>query len=261
MSGWRWGRRPGPGAPIGPGGLGGRGRPSRPGGPPRVQAASRVQELVPIRYGRMLVSPFTFYRGAALDHGLGPVHHPPVRTQRPGLRRRPPEQLRRVRLGRAQPGLRPQRLRRDPARTLGVGREAAGRQPGHRRSRPGVLRQGASRRGPGGGRGLPDRDGQAGHHAGPRRLVRPHGHREGAGGDRGRSRAERSQECGQGRHKELSKVKARADKTAGQGQDPGQHAGAGEADPGGRRRDPLRQRPAPDGAHRGAAPRDGRAVP
>jgi uncharacterized protein (DUF2252 family) len=30
------------------------------------QATSRVQELVPIRYGRMLVSPFTFYRGAAL---------------------------------------------------------------------------------------------------------------------------------------------------------------------------------------------------
>ncbi len=29
------------------------------------QTASRVQELVPIRYGRMLVSPFTFYRGAA----------------------------------------------------------------------------------------------------------------------------------------------------------------------------------------------------
>ena len=30
------------------------------------QTASRVPELVPIRYGRMLVSPFTFYRGAAL---------------------------------------------------------------------------------------------------------------------------------------------------------------------------------------------------
>ena len=29
------------------------------------QAESRVQELVPIRYGRMLVSPFTFFRGAA----------------------------------------------------------------------------------------------------------------------------------------------------------------------------------------------------
>ena len=30
------------------------------------QAATRVPELVPIRYGRMLVSPFTFYRGAAM---------------------------------------------------------------------------------------------------------------------------------------------------------------------------------------------------
>jgi uncharacterized protein (DUF2252 family) len=30
------------------------------------QAATRVPELVPIRYGRMLVSPFAFYRGAAL---------------------------------------------------------------------------------------------------------------------------------------------------------------------------------------------------
>src|SRR5436190_19619658 len=29
------------------------------------QAASRVPELVPIRYGRMLVSPFTYFRGAA----------------------------------------------------------------------------------------------------------------------------------------------------------------------------------------------------
>ena len=30
------------------------------------QAGSRVPDLVPIRYGRMMVSPFTFYRGAAL---------------------------------------------------------------------------------------------------------------------------------------------------------------------------------------------------
>ena len=30
------------------------------------QATTRVQELVPIRYGRMLTSPFAFYRGAAL---------------------------------------------------------------------------------------------------------------------------------------------------------------------------------------------------
>ena len=30
------------------------------------QADTRVPELVPIRHGRMLVSPFTYYRGAAL---------------------------------------------------------------------------------------------------------------------------------------------------------------------------------------------------
>ena len=30
------------------------------------QAKTRVPELVPIRYGRMAVSPFTFFRGAAL---------------------------------------------------------------------------------------------------------------------------------------------------------------------------------------------------
>src|SRR5260370_1868126 len=30
------------------------------------QAASRVPELLPIRYGRMLTSPFSFFRGAAL---------------------------------------------------------------------------------------------------------------------------------------------------------------------------------------------------
>src|SRR5436305_5850609 len=30
------------------------------------QGPSRVPELLPIRYGRMMVSPFTFYRGAAL---------------------------------------------------------------------------------------------------------------------------------------------------------------------------------------------------
>jgi uncharacterized protein (DUF2252 family) len=40
------------------------------------QAASRVPELVPIRYGRMLLSPFAFYRGAALimaaDLAAGP---------------------------------------------------------------------------------------------------------------------------------------------------------------------------------------------
>ena len=43
----------------------GPGRPD-PLGLLEEQAKSRVPELVPIRWGRMMVSPFTFYRGAAL---------------------------------------------------------------------------------------------------------------------------------------------------------------------------------------------------
>jgi uncharacterized protein (DUF2252 family) len=43
----------------------GPGRPD-PLGLLEQQAKSRVPELVPIRWGRMMVSPFTFYRGAAL---------------------------------------------------------------------------------------------------------------------------------------------------------------------------------------------------
>ena len=37
---------------------------------------TRVQELVPIRYGRMLVSPFTFYRGAAAVMAADLAHTP-----------------------------------------------------------------------------------------------------------------------------------------------------------------------------------------
>jgi uncharacterized protein (DUF2252 family) len=44
---------------------------------------SRVPELVPIRYGRMLVSPFTFYRGAAaiMAHDLAPTTRSGLRVQ------------------------------------------------------------------------------------------------------------------------------------------------------------------------------------
>jgi uncharacterized protein (DUF2252 family) len=44
------------------------------------QAKSRVPELVPIRYGRMLVSPFTFYRGGAMI-----MAHDLAATPRSGL--------------------------------------------------------------------------------------------------------------------------------------------------------------------------------
>ncbi len=46
-----------------------------------AQAATRVPELVPVRYGRMLVSPFTFYRGAAAV-----MAHDLASTPRAGLR-------------------------------------------------------------------------------------------------------------------------------------------------------------------------------
>jgi hypothetical protein len=36
------------------------------------QAETRVPELMPIRYGRMAVSPFTYYRGAALPMAADP---------------------------------------------------------------------------------------------------------------------------------------------------------------------------------------------
>ena len=92
------------------------------------QAASRVPELVPIRYGRMLVSPFTFYRGAALIMAADLAGTAAVGDHHADLRRRPPDELRRVRLTRAPDGVRPQRLRRDLPRAVGVGRQATGSQ-------------------------------------------------------------------------------------------------------------------------------------
>ena len=89
------------------------------------QGKSRVPELVPIRYGRMLVSPFTFFRGAALIMASDLAATAALRPQRAALRRRPPVQLRGVRLARAAADVRHQRLRRDPPRPVGVGREAA----------------------------------------------------------------------------------------------------------------------------------------
>jgi len=48
-----------------------------------AQATSRVPELVPVRYGRILVSPFTFYRGAAavMAHDLAPTPRAGLQAQ------------------------------------------------------------------------------------------------------------------------------------------------------------------------------------
>ena len=42
----------------------------------KQSSEGRVPELIPIRYGRMLVSPFTFYRGAALHMAADLAHTP-----------------------------------------------------------------------------------------------------------------------------------------------------------------------------------------
>src|SRR5437763_1703610 len=55
------------------------------------QARSRVPELVPIRYGRMLVSPFSLYRGAALvmANDLAATPRSGLLAQRSGAPRHP----------------------------------------------------------------------------------------------------------------------------------------------------------------------------
>ena len=106
------------------------------------QAKTRVPELVPIRYGRMLVSPFTFYRGAALIMAQRPRGDAALGADRAVLRRRAPVELRRVRLARAAAGVRRQRLRRDAPGAVGVGRQAPGREHADRGARQRLRRQG-----------------------------------------------------------------------------------------------------------------------
>ena len=50
------------------------------------QAESRLPDLVPIRYGRMMVSPSTFYRGAALIMAADLVGHSDLRCDGPAVR-------------------------------------------------------------------------------------------------------------------------------------------------------------------------------
>ena len=48
-----------------------------------ANAPARIEELAPIRYGRMLTSPFAFYRGAAaiMAHDLAPLPRTGLRVQ------------------------------------------------------------------------------------------------------------------------------------------------------------------------------------
>ena len=152
-----------------------------------AQAQTRVPELVPIRYGRMLVSPFTFYRGAAkiMAHDLAgtPAFGPPGAV----LRRRPPVELRRVRLAGATAGVRHQRLRRDASGTVGVGRQAARGEHADRRPRQRLRRQGPGPDRARDGRPVPQRDARVRRDDQPRGVVRAPRDRDAAEGARGRS--------------------------------------------------------------------------
>ncbi len=93
------------------------------------------------------------------DHGRRPGGDAALGPARAVLRRRAPVELRRVRLARAPAGVRRQRLRRDAAGTVGVGRQAPGREHADRSARQRLPRQGPE---PGGARHrrvLPHRDG------------------------------------------------------------------------------------------------------
>ena len=97
------------------------------------QNPTREPDLVPVRHGRMMVSPFTFYRGAAKIMAADLAGTPTAGLARAAVRGRAPVQLRGVRLPGAATGVRPQRLRRDPARAVRVRRETDGGQLHHRR--------------------------------------------------------------------------------------------------------------------------------
>ena len=188
-------------------------------------------------------------RGAA--DGGGPGRHACLGAAGAVVRGRAPVEFRRVRLAGAAAGLRRQRLRRDPARPVRVGRQAAGREPGRGRAGQRLPRQGPPQDRSGGGRGLPHRDARVRRAALPGRLVRAPGHRAGA---------ERVPVPGQGEKAQGVR------EAAGQGPHPGQHPGAGQAHHRGRRAAADHQRPADDrpgrgGLQRRAGRRDLRADP
>ena len=183
-SGWLGARRRGRRCPgratrsSAPARTGSTGRPA--GGP----GATRVPELLPIRYGRMaVVAVHVLPRCGAAD-GERPGRHAAVRAHRAGLRGRPPGQLRGVRLARSGIWCSTSTTSTRPCpgpwewdvKRLATSLEIAGA----------VQRlpdEGAPRHRAGGGGGLPAGDARVRRHGRAGGLVRPRRH----GPDRGRS--------------------------------------------------------------------------
>jgi hypothetical protein len=117
-------------------------------------------------------SPSTETRPRSWPPTWPPRPPPPWRS---AVRRRPPVELRPVRLARASAAVRPERFRRDPARAVRVRRQAAGGQLHHRRPQQ-RLHQGRHARGDAGvGCRLPRGNGQLRRHGDDGHLVRPLG--------------------------------------------------------------------------------------
>ena len=89
------------------------------------QAANRIPELLPIRYGRMLASSFAFYRGATVLMAADLAEVPRDELAGATVRGRPPLQLRWVRRARSAARLQCQRLRRDVAGPVRMGPQAS----------------------------------------------------------------------------------------------------------------------------------------
>jgi Uncharacterized protein conserved in bacteria (DUF2252) len=89
------------------------------------QTADRGPELVPITHGRMLASPYAFFRGAAalMTGDLADTPHSRLEVQLCGDAH--PSNFGGLRGPRPRARVRHRRLRRDRPRTLGVGRQAA----------------------------------------------------------------------------------------------------------------------------------------
>ena len=92
------------------------------------QDRTREPDLVPVRHGRMLVSPFTFYRGAAKIMAADLKDTPTAGLQVQLCGDAHLSNFGAVRLARAGAAVRPERFRRDPAGAVRVRREAAGGQ-------------------------------------------------------------------------------------------------------------------------------------
>ena len=200
------------------------------------QATTRVPELVPIRYGRMLVSPFTFFRGAALimASDLSTTPHSGLTAQicgdahlsNFGVFGSPERQL--VfdcnDFDETHPGPWEWDVKRLAASIV-----VAGRSRGHAKAVRADAIVGA-------GPDLPRVDAPDGDHVEPGGLVLPRGRVRGVsalgvpGGGLGLEVA--------GAH-----MVATATKAVDEGADEGQHEGARQADRGRRRRAPHHQRP------------------